>query len=84
MKAYENVEVELDNEVILKLEETASSLNMTANEFISECLENYISQKVTIDDFKKLLEEDDVFEHFYMIVDGEGKPLTKIRPYTEE
>jgi len=87
MKPYETIELELDQETIDNIKEIAANMNMTFDEVVSQILEGYISKKITIDDYKNLIEdyaEDGAFlKDFYTIVDDFGKPIVRIRPYSE-
>ena len=91
MKKREILEIELDNITVNSIQKNSKELNMSENEYINEVLEDYISKKITLGDYLKLLQnyednssDKDFLKNFYIIVDDFYKPLLKIRPYTEE
>jgi hypothetical protein len=83
MKKRENIEIELDLKTIEYLETISKDFNMTLDETINEILENYISKKITMEEYIKLLQEyKDLSEikSFYTIVDKDNNPIIRVRP----
>ena len=87
MKPYETIELELDAETIQKLNEMATEMNMSFDDVVNHILESYISKKITIDDYKQLIEDyandGEFLKEFYTIIDSYGNPIARIRPYSE-
>ena len=90
MKPYETIELELDELTIKDLNEKAKELNMTFDELVGAILESHISTKVTISDYKKLIEDyeednkkNEFLSNFYSIIDSFGEIIARIRPITE-
>jgi hypothetical protein len=83
MKKRENIEIELNIETLTQLENISKEYNMSFDEVINEILENYISKKILLKDFiKLLLEYKDISElkSFYTIVDDSDNFLFRVKP----
>jgi len=90
MKPYENVDIQLDDDVHEMMNKKADELNMTFNELANVILENHISKEITFEEYQKLIEKylnkekdsEEFINDFYTVVINE-KTKIRIRPYSE-
>lgn len=67
MKKYVDETLNLDQDTIDLLNNTAKENNATLDEVINEILIEYISERITFNEFKKLTKND--FNKFYIVTD---------------
>jgi len=83
MTKYITEELELDPETLTKLTEIAEEHNATIDNVVNEILISYIAEKITIEDYAKLLSPSKVKEtlgKYYIIIDDEGKSIARVTP----
>jgi len=85
MTKYVTEELELDPETLTKLKEMSEEYNTTIDNIVNEILVNYISERIKIDDFKKLFDQEPLqvllsLGKYYTIVDDNEKPIAQFTP----
>lgn len=87
MREYVTEELELDEETLAKLKEMAEQYNTTIDNVVNEILIHYISEKITLKDFVKIVEEIDdnkkdiaELRKYYTIVDETGTGIARVIP----
>jgi len=82
MRKYETLDLEFEQETLDKLNLLAKDLNMTLDELVNEILENYISKRISVEEYKNLLKKNagETLKNFYTIIDDSGEAIARVRP----
>jgi len=75
-------ELEIDVDTLAKLQALADQNNMTVDEVINEILIRHMSTKISIEEYKNILNENDhkKIADYYIIIDDNEKPIARIMP----
>lgn len=80
MKAYQDIEIELKEEEIEKLNKMAKKYNMTLNELINHILKEQLAKRIHISNIKYLTEEE--IKNNYFLVHNDKEVFGIIEPYS--
>jgi hypothetical protein len=78
IKPNVNVDMELDEGNILKLEEMAEHLNMSVDQLVEKILQNYLAEEIEVEEFQKLPDEE-WFKHNWILCE-KGVPKVRVIP----
>ena len=80
MKPYEDIEIDLKEDEIEKLNKMAEEYNMTLNELINHILKEQFAKRIHINSIKYLTEEE--IRNNYFLIHNDNEIFGIIEPYS--